>query len=240
MQLDLQRPHGAGELLSMTFAFFRAHATALFTMTLIVVAPAAILIDGIWGRALAEGATAKLPVGATVASVAVGALIQTPIVAALAAASVTAAVRGEELHVGAAFRAAAPRILPAIAAVTLAAVAIFAGFLLLVVPGIYLAVRLYLSAQASVLDRLSPVAALRRSGELVEGEWWATLGRLLLAGLAFGLIAIAGQAVGAALGNGALYVTAVVIAQAVAGSLAAIFGTLLFFDLRARKETQPA
>jgi len=240
VRLDLQHPHGAGELLSMTFAFFRAHATALFTMTLIVVAPAVIVVDGIWGRALAEGADAKLPAGATIASLVVGALIQTPLVAALCAASITASVRSDPIHVGGAFRAAAPRFVPAILAVTLAAAVILLGFALLVVPGIYLAVRLYLTAQASVLDGLSPVAALRRSGELVDGEWWSTLGRLLLAGIVFGLIAIVAQAVGAALGNGALYVSAVVIGQAVAGSLAAIFGTLLFFDLRARKETQPA
>lgn len=239
-RLDLEHPRGAGELLSTTFAFFSAHASALFTMTLVIVAPAVIVIDGIWGRALADGADAKLPAAATITSVAVGALLQTPLIVAVNAASVLAAARGEEPHVGGAFRAAAPRFVPAIAAVVLAALAILAGFVLLVIPGIYLAVRLYLAAQAAVVDGRGPMDALRRSGELVRGEWWPTFGCLLLAGLVFGLIAVVGQAVGAALGNGALFVSAVVIGQAVAASLAAIFGTLLFFDLRARKEARPA
>ena len=239
MRLDLDHPHGAGELLSMTFAFFRAHATVLFTITLVIVAPAVIAIDGVWGRALADGADAKIPEAATITSVAVGALLQTPLIIALNAAAVLGAARGEEPHVGRAFRAAAPRFVAAIGAALLAGIAVLVGFLLLIVPGIYLAVRLYLAAQAAVVDELGAGAAVRRSAELVRGEWWPTFGCLLLAGLVFGLIAIAGQIVGAALSNGALFVSAVVIGQAVAGSLAAIFGTLLFFDLRARKEPRP-
>jgi hypothetical protein len=86
----------------------------------------------------------------------------------------------------------------------------------------------------------TPIVALRRSGELVEGRWWATFGRVLLAVLAFGIVALVGQLVAVATGSGALFVSLLAITQAVAVSLSAIFASLLFFDLRARKEPRPA
>ena len=164
------------------------------------------------------------------------AVIVAPIATALHAVSVMAVVRGEEPHVGGAFRAARPFLVPAIGAVALAGVGIATGLVLLIVPGVYLAVRWYLAAVVVTVEGVAPVAALRRSGELVEGSWWAAFGRILLAALVFGFVALVGQLLAVATGSGALFVSLLAITQAVAVSLSAIFATLLFFDLRARKD----
>jgi hypothetical protein len=240
VRLDLEERRDAGGLIAATFSLFTAHATVFFTMSLILVAPITIVVDGIWGRALADGADASIPQAATITTVLLQTVVVAPVAAALHAVCVLAIARGEEPHVGGAFRAAAPFLAPAIGAVALAGIGIAVGLLLVIVPGIYLAVRWYLAAIAVTVEGRTPIVALRRSGELVEGRWWATFGRVLLAVLAFGIVALVGQLLAVATGSGALFVSLLAITQAVAVSLSAIFASLLFFDLRARKEPRPA
>ena len=64
------------------------------------------------------------------------------------------------------------------------------GFgLVLIVPGIILAVSLMFSVYATVLDGLKPLPALNTSHNLVWGHWWRTLGMLLVVYVPFGLLA---------------------------------------------------
>ena len=77
------------------------------------------------------------------------------------------------------------------AGVVVASIVVFAavalGLVALVLPGIWIAVALSLTTPALVLERLAPLAALRRSYALVRGRWWRTAGVM-----AFGvLLAIA-------------------------------------------------
>jgi hypothetical protein len=244
VRLDLTAQRDLGGLLATTIALFRAHATVFFTMALIVVAPVTILIDGVWARGLADGAKATGPEAAVLTQLVLQAIVIPPVVTALQVVAVLAIARGDEPDVGGSLRAASHRLAPAIGAVALASIGIVAGFFLLIVPGIWLAVRWYLAAQAAVVDELSPVDAIRRSAALVQDNWWQTFGRLLVAGVLFGLAGAIIQAIaagiGSATGSGALYISLLAIAQAFTLSLSAIFGTLLFFDLRARKELRPA
>ena len=68
-------------------------------------------------------------------------------------------------------------------AILLAAVGVALGLLLLVIPGIYLAVRWFFVPQAVVVENARGPAALRRSRELTSGTWWRTFGIILLANL---------------------------------------------------------
>ncbi len=65
--------------------------------------------------------------------------------------------------------------LPLLFGVILYAVAVVVGSILLIIPGLFLMVSLYLFWPAVVLERLGPVAALKRSHNLVKGNWWRTL-----------------------------------------------------------------
>jgi hypothetical protein len=239
-RVDLTLPRTWGELLAATIDIFRRHADVLLTLAVILVTPATLLVDGVWGGALADGVDAKPSIESQAVSAGLSLFVILPLVTASATLVVRGLGQGEApTTAGAALRAglrAFPRVL---AAVLTYVVVVFAGFLLFVVPGIWLGVRCYFAAQAAALEDLGPAAALRRSADVVKGQWWRTAGCLIATGLLFG---IGGSIVIGALGatgSGALYVAGITIVEAIAVALTAIFATLLFFDLRARKEGRP-
>ena len=57
------------------------------------------------------------------------------------------------------------------------------GFLLLIVPGIWFAIGSSMTAPVIAIEGLGPIASIRRSFGLVKGNWWPTLGFLMLIGL---------------------------------------------------------
>jgi hypothetical protein len=234
-RLDLDARRGLGELLGTVFALFARHVGLFLGVTLIVVAPVVLLVDGVWGRRLTDGADANVPLGAGIASFVLSAIVVPTLVTALFAVILQRLGRADVPTMGEALDAAGERVLPAVGAVALYVLGVAVGLLALVLPGIYLAVRWYFAAQAAVIDGLEPRAALARSGELVEGSWWRVFGLLLVAGVIFGLIGGGLQLAIDATGNGLLYVLLLIAEQTLVLSLTALFGTLLFFDLRARR-----
>ncbi|HEX7299766.1 MAG TPA: hypothetical protein VF257_12240 [Solirubrobacteraceae bacterium] len=234
MRVDLDRHRTLGELVGLTFELFGRHLATFLSLTLLVVAPIVIVVDGVWGGALAHGGDAHPPSAAGLASTALGVFIIPPLVTALHVVAVQGLARGEEPTVAGAVRGAAPRLVAAVAAVALYGLVVAVGLVLLVAPGVWLGVRCYFAAQAAVVDRLGPVEALTRSAEVVKPRWWRTFGVLIVFAL---ITAVPGAIVGAILReihNGALYTAGYVVLEAVLLSLTAIFGTLLFFDSRAR------
>lgn len=233
--LDLSRRRDLGELLSTTFSLFFGHSAVFLTAALIISAPVTLFVDGVWGRALAEGADAD-PEPAVMWTSTAFSLIVIPLVTAMQVVIVQRLGHGAEPTVGAAARAASRRFPAAVGAVILYAVGVAAGMLALVLPGIWLLVRWAFAAQAAVVDELSPVGALRRSAELVKDRWWRTFGMLVVSGLLFALLGSLVTAILAGVGNGAIYVAGLIVVEATVLSLTGIFATLLFFDLRARRE----
>jgi hypothetical protein len=131
-------------------------------------------------------------------------------------------------------------------------VAIIGGLLVglatlaLIVPGIWLFVMFSVAVPAMLLERIGPWNALRRSFRLVRHRWWATAGALLVGYL---LISIIGGLVSLLI----MIVPSVVAEDnTLAAALGAVVGgtvgavlttpysaavvTLLYFDLRVRKE----
>jgi hypothetical protein len=234
VRLDLEEHRNLGELIGLTFTLFGRHLAVFLSLTLLVVAPIEILVDGVWGGFLADGGDTSAPTAATTVSVLASIVVIPPLVTALHVVVVQGLARGEEPEVGRALSAAAARLLPAVGAVALYTIGVGFGLIALIVPGIYLAVRWYFAAQAAVVDGLRPAEALRRSGELVEGRWWRVLGVLIVFNLITSAFGVVGGALVRRIDSGALYMTGWILLQTVTLSLTAIFGTLLFFDLRAR------
>jgi hypothetical protein len=231
VRLDLESPRTLGELVTLTFDLFGRHLAVFLSLTLAVVAPIVLVVDGVWGGYLAEGGDVDPPTAAAAASLALGVLVIPPLVTALHVVVVQALARGEEPTVGGALRSAATRLIPAVAVYTLV---VAAGLVALVVPGVWLAVRFYFCAQAAVVDGLGPADALRRSAQVVQTRWWRTFGYLLAFGLVVGAFGAVGGALAHEIDNGALFTIAWILVQTLTLSLSAIFGTLLFFDSRAR------
>lgn len=118
------------------------------------------------------------------------------------------------------------------------------GFLLLIIPGIYILVAWVLAIPVLLSEDARGSKALGRSYRLVRGNWWKTFGTLLIAGIIVGLIQAALSAV-----------VTLVVADSDAKAFEAILATLLYlvlylisipfttavlaliyFDLRVRKE----
>jgi hypothetical protein len=237
-RLDLSRPRTYGELLQTSLQLFGRHADVLLTLALVLVAPAVLVVDGIWGRALADGADADPSLASQGVSAALSVFMILPLVTASTALLVRDLGSGTATRdVGPALRAGAsvfPRVL---GAVVLYAVACLAGFVLFFVPGVWIAIRCYFAAQAAALDEIGAADAMRRSSELVKGQWWRTAGCLVATALLFGLLGSIATSAFAASGSGALFVAGAAVVEAVVLSLTAIFAALLFFDLRARATT---
>jgi hypothetical protein len=234
VHLELDEPRTFGELVATTFALLRAHLAVFLSLTLMVVAPFVIAVDGVWGGALAHGGQVQSTTSAASLTSSALAVLIVPLVTALHVAVVLGLARGEEPTVASALRRAGPRLVPAVVAVALYTVAVGVGLVLLIVPGVWLLVRWYFAAQAVVVDGLSPPAALRRSAELVSGLWWRTFGFVLGFALLAAVLGAVADAIVSQINTGWVYVTGEILVRAVVLSLSAIFGTLLFFDCRAR------
>src|SRR4029434_6938634 len=60
--------------------------------------------------------------------------------------------------------------------------------ILLIIPGIYIGVRLAVSIEALVVEGRRGTQAMGRSWELVGGHWWHEFGALVVAALLTGLV----------------------------------------------------
>ncbi|MDQ3898825.1 MAG: hypothetical protein M3326_16555, partial [Actinomycetota bacterium] len=113
-----------------------------------------------------------------------------------------------------------------------------------VVPALYLYVAWAVAAPVLLLEGVRGRGALKRSRALVRGRWWPTFGVLILVNLLVGIM----QALFAALFAGVVSVSSNEAARAVAEGivqmaasalttpLSAAVLTVLYFDLRVRKE----
>lgn len=156
---------------------------------------------------------------------------------------VAAAIDGEPITGGAASRFAFSRMVLLVAAGVLAAAGVSLGLVLLVIPGIWLAVSVTMLPHVVALEDRGVIGSLSRSITLVRGRWWPTLGYLLLVGLmgsvaggllqfvAVPLVAVGDISTGLAL----VFVTGLIFQGLVMAAIA-VMSTMWYFDLRARQE----
>src|SRR4028119_1992348 len=77
-----------------------------------------------------------------------------------------------QVTVGEAYNQASRRWLHLILAYILFVGLVFAGFLALIIPGIYVSCRLTFSLYAAVIDNSSAVDSINSSWKLTKGRWW--------------------------------------------------------------------
>jgi hypothetical protein len=98
-------------------------------------------------------------------------------------AGVHQAAQSEDVSIRAAVKTGISRTPALIGTTILCMLALAVGFLLLIIPGIYLTVVMYPAFLLPVVERLGPVASLSRGRVLVKGSWWRTAGVLTVMGL---------------------------------------------------------
>lgn len=128
------------------------------------------------------------------------------------------------------------RFLPLLGATLLTGLAIYIGFILIIVPGVIAACVLAVSIPACALEGLGPIESLRRSAFLTKGQRWRILLAYVVLFLPMFLIGLL---------NGFLLVkngtaTFGTLLNALIGlfwtAIAAIFSTLMYIELRRLKE----
>lgn len=178
-----------------------------------------------------EGSTGGAAV-ATMAAVVATIIGSMWLQAALVHAVVDARDGTLDISVGDAFRRAWPFILPLLLSSIVAGLGILLGIILLVIPGLILAVRWSVIAPAIVLEQRGVRSALGRSNQLVKGSGWTVFALVVITGV---LAGIAGSLLRAAFAAFPPFVEVALggtIADAVVAPFSAIALTIAFLRLR--------
>jgi hypothetical protein len=149
--------------------------------------------------------------------------------------AVGAEVAGEDPCVELRYSFGVPRVGGVLLVSGLVGLATIAGFILFIIPGIWIGVRLAVSVEALVVEGRRGTQAMGRSWELVGGHWWHAFGALVVAGLLTGVV---NAIITTPFNNTSWFVQAIAAAIATVITLpyGVLVGVLLYLDLRARKE----
>jgi hypothetical protein len=138
------------------------------------------------------------------------------------------------------FSAATPYIGTLILNGILYGIAVFFGFLALIVPGLILITIWAVVAPAIVVENQGVIDAFGRSRELVRGNGWNVFFAVLLAFLILAAVYIVLGGLGFGIGDDAGGVVGSVIANVIAAPVTALVSSILFFDLGGGTEAAAA
>lgn len=145
-------------------------------------------------------------------------------------------MRGHSFAIGASLRIGLARFFPIFGMFILLGLGLMVGFLLLIVPGIMLAMAWYVALPACVVEKQGPAASLSRSAELTKGNRWRIFGiaailyvvNMVVQGVVqFSLLALGGQAVSA---------IGVFLWSVLASAFGSIVIAVVYHDLRVARE----
>jgi uncharacterized membrane protein len=238
------RPLSVGEILDTSFSLYRRHFGALATVSLVCTGLPLVL------RLFVE-ASGGLFANLTLVLLYFLCLVVLSLVATGATVFIVSeSYLGRPLTAREALVRATPHLVRILIASLLMGLVILLGFLLMVIPGVMLAVGLAVAIPAVVLEAgRSASGALSRSWELTRGSRWRIfgLGLTLFVLLYIPVVAISGLVAvlvprGAAAGFGASS-TATIVALAIGGVVQLFIYplfycvlTVTYYDLRVRKE----
>lgn len=249
------RPLSIGEVLDAAIKLYTKNFVNLLKIVAIVIIPVAVITYVVIAATLPSGAfvsggTLYTPNGTlgatgTVVEIVLSVLAALIVEGALAISLVDAYI-GQPIDWRESLREATGRLGALLWVAILVAVGVTIGFILLIVPGIYLAVVWTVAVPALMFEHLSGFKALGRSYELVRGRWWATFAALFVAvimlgiilfvvGLIFGGIESA-VSIGSIGGWLVLRWFSTVVGDLIAFPFMASVIAVMYIDLRVRKE----
>lgn len=241
--LELARPRELGDLLGDAIDIYFRNFPTVFAIAAAIVVPVQLIVAGVGLEELTasyreDDTTAELLLP-TVVSV----LVVAPLIAAATIHVLQRLAAGERPRAGHAIQAGLDVFTPVFLAVLLAAAGVALGLILLIVPGLYLAVRLLFVPQSVVLDNVRGADALRHSWDTSRGFWWRTFLVILLANLiAFLpslLIVSPLDSLAESADRQAISLAGMILTETLTAPFVALVSTLLFFDLKARR-SEPA
>jgi hypothetical protein len=120
----------------------------------------------------------------------------------------------------------------------IAAIGIVIGFVLIIIPGLFLITIWSVAAPVVVLENPGALAALRRSRELVSGNGWQVFGVILVLYIVVGVVSFIIEAAAESAGSGAGIVVRVIVGVLTA-PLASLAAAVLYFELGGAAPRQP-
>ncbi len=262
MEPVVLRPLRVGEILDVAIKLYRSNFSTLVRIVLFVTVPSQILIALL--RASSESNIDADSIGTFsststvdstvdgkaltayfvgIALVSIVGLIMGEIASAGCFRAIGGAYLGEEQTWQESLRYAVKRLRSLLWLTVAKNFVLFCGFILCVVPGVYLYGAYAVTTPALMLEGVRGRKALRRSRDLVKGRWGPVAGVLLVGTL---LTSVVGGAIGA-MASGVIFTNnevAVDVARAIGAMIGATLTTpvlaavitVLYIDLRVRKE----
>jgi len=217
----MDRKLSVGESLSRTFSIYRDQAGVLIPVAFWLFLAVSIL------EALSAG-NVGLGLFAVVVSLAVSTLYQGTVVGL-----VSDVQDGRRDHsVGEQMRSVAPVVLPLIGAGLLSGLGIVAGFVLLIVPGLYLLTIWAVIAPVIVVERSGVFDAFGRSRQLVRGNGWPVFWTVVVAFLITFAAVVVFAAIAVALSEGILVeIVLLTLGATFTAPIPALVASVLYFRL---------
>jgi hypothetical protein len=238
---------GVGDILSAAFELYKRNWQTLMGITAVVAVPVAF-VQTFLAHQLTRSVSTTTSNGTytlVTTSPAFGRnllaeltlLLLSVFVYALLTGAITRAVASETaglpIDLSDSYNYAGGRILPILWVSILCGLAVALGFILLVIPGIFVLVKLSVTVPSLVVENRRGTDALGRSWDLVKGHWWHIFGALILAWI---ISAVATAILSAPFSSWPLRAIGSAVAQVVTLPFTTTVGVLLYLDLRARKE----
>jgi hypothetical protein len=241
--LKLAQPRDITALFRDSLRVYVRHAGLFILLSAAVVLPVDLVVEGI-GLEMLTGRYDSTPtIAETAVPTVVRFLVVVPIITAICIYALLSIEAGERPSAGRTLVSGFEQFTPLFFAVLIAAIGIAAGFVLLVIPGIYLAVKLFFVPQTVVIGGARGTESLRRSSDMVRGFWWRTFGLVVMINLAAALPALVITApftgIADSTGDAAWALAGTICAESITTPFVALFSTFLYFDVRARAAPAP-
>jgi hypothetical protein len=246
------RPLSIGEILDVAIKIYLRNAWTLFRVVLVVVAPVEIVSALIQASAATnDGDTGTvsshdlaLYLSAIGAATILGLLANT-VATGASFKAVADAYLGEQPTWRSSLRFAFARLHSILWITLLGGIATVVGLVFCIVPGVYLWIAFAVAVPVLLTEGVKGTSALGRSRALVGGRWWGTFGVVLLGTILAGVVSAAiGALARFAAGSTDAGSVAGFLVNSVSGTLGSMISTpftaafvsVLYFDLRVRKE----
>jgi Membrane domain of glycerophosphoryl diester phosphodiesterase len=246
------RPLSVGEILDAGFRLFRHRFGTLVACVVVPVVPLTILGTIVTASTDPNAYDVNAPAtetGTALAGFLISLVLQSAGAALAVAAcfkAISAAYLGERANWADSLGYAVRRFIPLMAVYILVVLITIPGFILLLIPGIWLSIKLCMSFPAVIFERANPFRAIGRSWKLTRHNWWRVFGTLVVVFLIalvvnFALTAILGAVAAGSdtiseLAFALLATIITLITYMLTYPLWAAVMTVIYYDLRVRNE----
>jgi hypothetical protein len=240
----LNQPKKLAELFDDAWALWRGQPGVFLVTAAVVVIPFYVIVVGLIGGGFHDSLGKPSP-GVQLLQLIVLGTFGTAMITAIHARAVVAISEGKVLSTESAFNLGRPVFGGVILAALLYLGSVVGGLILIVFPGIYVAIAGMFTTEYAAIEGMAPVEALKASVRLVrQNGWWRTFGYQFVLALVGSLgSVVAGLLIGvvsAASGHsptvGYFAVPVLAIVDAAVMSWTALVLTLLFFSWRAQSD----